>query len=172
MDELIRKNRDLSAILHISRLLTRFIPNIGTDPKFLNGPVSDPAKAVSPFCVFRSDEIGELPLNLQIKRLRGLQERKIERIGSSASVPINVRVIAATNRDFVEKIRKGDFREDLYWRLNVVPVNLPPLQSRAEDIPLLLDFYISRVHSHFPDFKKILLFDAIKMICLISTIDQ
>jgi Nif-specific regulatory protein len=89
------------------------------------------------------DEIGELSFNLQAKLLRVLQERKFERIGSSRSIPVYARVVAATNRNLLEEVKKGNFREDLYWRLNVVPVELPSLRDRAEDIPLLLDFYIN-----------------------------
>ncbi len=87
------------------------------------------------------DEIGELPMNLQVKLLRVLQERSFERIGSSQSINVNVRVVAATNRNLLEEIKKGNFREDLYWRLNVVPVVMPPLRERNSDIPLLLNFY-------------------------------
>ena len=90
------------------------------------------------------DEIGELPLNLQVKLLRVLQERSFERIGSSETLQANARVVAATHRNLPEEVAKGNFREDLYWRLNVVPVELPPLRSRAEDIPLLLDYYICK----------------------------
>lgn len=90
------------------------------------------------------DEIGELSLNLQVKLLRVLQERKFERIGSSESMSVHARIVAATNRNLFEEVRKGTFREDLYWRLNVVPVELPPLRDRAEDIPLLLDFYMDK----------------------------
>ena len=90
------------------------------------------------------DEIGELPLNLQVKLLRVLQERTFERIGSSTSVVVNVRVVTATNRNLLQEIAKGCFREDLYWRLNVVPIVLPPLRQRRDDVPLLLDFYVEK----------------------------
>jgi Nif-specific regulatory protein len=90
------------------------------------------------------DEIGELPLNLQVKLLRVLQERTFERIGSSHSVSVNVRVVTATNRNLLQEIANGGFREDLYWRLNVVPIVLPPLRDRSEDVPLLLQFYFDK----------------------------
>jgi Nif-specific regulatory protein len=90
------------------------------------------------------DEIGELPLNLQVKLLRVLQERSFERIGSSESIAVDARVVTATNRNLMEEVEKGRFREDLYWRLNVVPVVLPPLRARVEDIPLLLSFYVDK----------------------------
>jgi Nif-specific regulatory protein len=95
------------------------------------------------------DEIGELPLNLQVKLLRVLQERSFERIGSSESISVNARVVAATHRNLREEVDKGNFREDLYWRLNVVPVLLPALRDRVEDVPLLLDFYINRFNDSY-----------------------
>jgi Nif-specific regulatory protein len=95
------------------------------------------------------DEIGELPLNLQVNLLRVLQERSFERIGSSTSVSVDVRVVAATNRNLLEEISKGCFREDLYWRLNVVPIVLPPLRQRTEDIPLLLQFYMRKFNRQY-----------------------
>lgn len=95
------------------------------------------------------DEIGELPLNLQVNLLRVLQERSFERIGSSTSVSVNVRVVAATNRNLLEEISKGCFREDLYWRLNVVPIVMPPLRQRTEDIPLLLQFYMRKFNRQY-----------------------
>ena len=95
------------------------------------------------------DEIGELPLNLQVKLLRVLQEKSFERIGSSESIAVNARVVTATHRNLLEEVDKGNFREDLYWRLNVVPVLLPALRDRPEDIPLLLDFYIKRFNESY-----------------------
>jgi transcriptional regulator with PAS, ATPase and Fis domain len=89
------------------------------------------------------DEIGEMPLHLQSKLLRVLQERSIERLGGSESVPINVRVIAATNKNLEELIVTKEFREDLYYRLNVIPIAIPPLRERREDIPLLLEYFLN-----------------------------
>ncbi|MGB5985432.1 MAG: sigma-54 dependent transcriptional regulator, partial [Desulfobacterales bacterium] len=90
------------------------------------------------------DEIGDMPLNLQSKLLRLLQEKKIERLGSHDPIRVDVRIIAATNRDLERAIAQGDFREDLYYRLKVVTVQLPPLRERREDIPLLADYFIAR----------------------------
>jgi len=74
--------------------------------------------------------------------LRVLQERTIEPLGSSTSVEINVRIISATNKNLTEEIKRGNFREDLFWRLNVIPIYIPPLRERKEDIPLLIEYYL------------------------------
>jgi Nif-specific regulatory protein len=95
------------------------------------------------------DEIGELPLASQVKLLRVLQERSFERIGSSHSQSVNVRVVAATNRDLEAEVQRGNFREDLYWRLNVVPIVLPPLRERREDILLLTAHYLKKFNQDY-----------------------
>lgn len=90
------------------------------------------------------DEIGDMPLMLQVKLLRVLQNRTIEPVGSSESVNINVRVIAATHRDLEKSVSDGKFREDLFYRLNVIPIKIPALKERREDIPLLISYFVDR----------------------------
>lgn len=88
------------------------------------------------------DEIGDMPLGIQAKILRLLQEKSIERLGGRAPIPVDVRIIAATNRDLEDAVAKGRFREDLYYRLKVVTLSVPPLRDRSEDIPLLADYFM------------------------------
>ena len=90
------------------------------------------------------DEIGELPLELQAKLLRVIQHNEFERLGSSHTIKVDVRIIATTNRDLEEEVRQGRFRQDLYYRLNVFPVTVPPLRQRKEDIPLMVDAFTVR----------------------------
>ncbi|MCC6263628.1 MAG: sigma 54-interacting transcriptional regulator, partial [Bryobacterales bacterium] len=90
------------------------------------------------------DEIGDMPLDLQAKLLRVLQEREIQRIGSSQTIPVDARVVAATNVDLAERVREGKFREDLFYRLNVVPISIPPLRERMSDVPLLAQTFVEK----------------------------
>ena len=93
------------------------------------------------------DEIGEMPLPLQVKLLRVLQERKIRRLGGTRDIPIGARIISATNEDIESMMREGRFREDLYYRLNVVRIAVPPLRDRREDIPLIAEFLLGKLKS-------------------------
>ncbi|OGH02367.1 MAG: sigma-54-dependent Fis family transcriptional regulator [Candidatus Lambdaproteobacteria bacterium RIFOXYD1_FULL_56_27] len=90
------------------------------------------------------DEISEMPLSLQAKLLRVLQEYVVDRVGGTESIPVDVRVIATTNRDLMESVNQGDFREDLYFRLNVIPLHLPPLRERKVDVQLLANYFIEK----------------------------
>jgi two-component system response regulator AtoC len=93
------------------------------------------------------DEIAEIPVSMQVKLLRALQEQQFERVGGIKTITVNVRLIAATNRDLKARIADGGFREDLYYRLNVVAVHLPPLRDRPSDIPLLIDHFVQNFNS-------------------------
>jgi DNA-binding NtrC family response regulator len=90
------------------------------------------------------DEIGEMPMDLQSKLLRVIQDGEFERLGGPKTIKVNVRIIASTNRKLEEEIRKGGFREDLFYRLNVFPITIPPLRQRSEDIPLLVDYFVAK----------------------------
>ncbi|UQA54856.1 sigma-54-dependent transcriptional regulator [Polyangium aurulentum] len=111
------------------------------------------------------DEIGELPLALQVKLLRVLQEETIRRLGDAKDVKIDVRIIAATHRDLTAETQAGRFREDLFYRINVLPIAIPPLRERREDVPLLVDHFVTRNNSRFgtnirglsPEARRVLL---------------
>lgn len=91
------------------------------------------------------DEIGDLPLSTQVKLLRVLEEKVVERVGDSKPVPVDVRIISATNRDLPALVEKGSFRKDFYFRINVIPIHLPPLRERVEDIPLLAESFFRKL---------------------------
>ena len=95
------------------------------------------------------DEIGDLPLELQPKLLRALQEQEFERLGGSQTIRVDVRVVAATNQDLAQLVAKKRFRADLYYRLNVIPIWLPPLRERVQDIPLLVEYFVQKLSARF-----------------------
>ena len=105
---------------------------------------------------FFLDEIGEMPVSLQVKLLRALQEHEITPLGSTNPVSFDVRIIAATNKNLEEEIAQGNFREDLYYRLNVIEISLPPLRERREDIPLLTKHFINQIAFEQNEHKKTL----------------
>jgi len=90
------------------------------------------------------DEIGDTPLEVQPKLLRALQEREFERLGSSRTIKVDTRVIASTNRNLRERVQRREFRDDLFYRLNVFPINVPPLRERRSDIPLLVRYFVQK----------------------------
>jgi transcriptional regulator with PAS, ATPase and Fis domain len=102
------------------------------------------------------DEVGELPLHLQVKLLRVLQEKTFTPVGGSKQIKVDIRVISATNRDLRKELEEGRFREDLFYRLNVVQMVMPPLRSRKEDIPLLTQFFLKKfAASHAKNVEEI-----------------
>nr|ADI87835.1 hypothetical protein AKSOIL_0327 [uncultured bacterium Ak20-3] len=110
------------------------------------------------------DEIGDMSLKTQAKILRILQEQCLERIGDNTSIPIDVRVIAATNKNLPEEIKKGNFREDLYYRLNVIPLRMPPLRERSEDIQVLCDYFLAKIAGEFQEEAKHIDPSALKLL--------
>ncbi|MFJ7510337.1 sigma 54-interacting transcriptional regulator [Peribacillus simplex] len=111
------------------------------------------------------DEVGELPLNVQVKLLRVLQERVVTPIGSTTSHPVDIQVIAATNKSLEKMVKKGEFREDLYYRLHVVPIHLPPLRNRVDEIPHLVQFFLQKYNTLY---NRNIAFtpDAIDLLCI------
>jgi two-component system response regulator HydG len=108
------------------------------------------------------DEVGELPVDLQAKLLRAIQEKEIRPVGSTKRVPINVRILAATNRDLEQAVAQGTFRRDLYFRLNVLSLRIPPLRERRQDIPLLAAHFLER-QSRTSGQERVLSDDALKV---------
>jgi len=111
------------------------------------------------------DEIGDMPLALQAKLLRVLEEGRVQRVGGSQSKVVNVRLLAATHQNLNEKISRGEFREDLYYRLNVIPVQIPPLRDRRDDIPELANFLLDQAVEELGMAQPILLDDAMDLLC-------
>ncbi|CAM2008511.1 sigma-54-dependent transcriptional regulator [Acanthopleuribacter pedis] len=101
------------------------------------------------------DEIGEMPLKMQIKLLRVLQEKKIRRVGGTEEISVDFRLVAATNRNLAEEVKQGNFREDLYYRINVVPIKVPPLRERREDVIPLVTFFLDRFAKQYGENAKL-----------------
>jgi DNA-binding NtrC family response regulator len=114
------------------------------------------------------DEIGELPMDLQAKLLRVLQEREVQRLGSSETIKVDIRIVAATNCDLARRIDEGKFRSDLYYRLNVVPIQMPPLRDRPEDIPALASHFVEKICRMESIPLKILTREAQERLCRYS----
>jgi transcriptional regulator with GAF, ATPase, and Fis domain len=110
------------------------------------------------------DEIGDMSLSAQAKVLRALQENKISRVGGDKEIKVNVRVLAATNKDLKEEIKQGRFREDLYHRLSVIVIHVPPLKDRKEDIPLLTEHFLQDIAEDYGAAKKTITPEAMEML--------
>ena len=111
------------------------------------------------------DEIGEFPLHLQAKLLRVLEEGEFERVGGSKTIRVDVRIIAATNRNLRVEIQQGNFRKDLWYRLNIFPITSPPLRERVVDIPLLLEFFLGRICAKFETELKVISPETMSKLC-------
>jgi formate hydrogenlyase transcriptional activator len=111
------------------------------------------------------DEIGELPLDLQAKLLRVFEEGEFERVGGTKTIRVDVRIIAATNRNLRAEIQQGNFREDLWYRLSIFPITSPPLRERVVDIPMLLEFFLGRICAKFETEKKVILPETMSKLC-------
>ena len=110
------------------------------------------------------DEIGDMSLKAQSKTLRILQEQKFERVGGARTIHVNVRVISATNKDLMQEIERGTFREDLFYRLNVIPINVPPLRERVEDIPELISTFMNQTYLTTGQYKKRFSDEAVELL--------
>lgn len=109
------------------------------------------------------DEIGELPLNLQVKLLSVIQERSFQKVGGTSNIPVDTRIITATNKDLQEMVKVGEFRSDLYYRLKVVPITIPPLRDRKSDIVPLIDFFLKELNRYY-NYDKTISTGAIKIL--------
>lgn len=110
------------------------------------------------------DEIGDMSLQTQAKVLRVIETQEFQRVGGSSNIKVDVRIIAATNKDLPEEVKKGNFREDLFYRINVIPISVPPLRERKEDIPLLIDYFIKTIAEEYGQRRKRITPDAIRVL--------
>ncbi len=110
------------------------------------------------------DEVGELPLNIQVKLLRAIQERMIRRVGANEDIKVDVRIIAATNRDLEEMVKTGTFRQDLYYRLNVINIKTPALRERKDDIPLLANYFLKKYNDRLTKTVQAISVDAMEVL--------
>ncbi|ABI55613.1 sigma-54-dependent transcriptional regulator [Alkalilimnicola ehrlichii MLHE-1] len=108
------------------------------------------------------DEVAELPLPMQVKLLRAIQEKRVRPVGASKEVPVDVRILSATHQDLARRVAEGAFREDLYYRLNVIPLSIPPLRERPEDIPPLIDHLLEKMVGDDPELRPRLTTDALR----------